>query len=197
MATSTPTAPKLRGAKPRLNPDSLAPSSLKRRTEKTNVVPKTRACRDQHLVIQTSFTDIQRAFVNEIIAGESVINACRRSGVAPANGYAYMKRPYFIEAIAEGKRKFEEDNKMTRQKVLDGLLEGIQYAKAISEPSTMISGWKTIGQMCGYFEPARVKVDVNVSGSVLIERLTTMSDEELLKIIEQGGKPLLDGPNDD
>ena len=38
----------------------------------------------------------------------------------------------------------------------------------------------------GYYSPERIKVDVNVAGSLEMERLNQLSDAELLKIIEAG-----------
>ena len=50
----------------------------------------------------------------------------------------------------------------------------------------MISAWKTIAQLQGYFSPARMKVDVAVTGNVDLDRLNRLSDAELLKILESG-----------
>jgi hypothetical protein len=57
-------------------------------------------------------------------------------------------------------------------------------AKLTSEPASMINGWKTVGQMCGYFEPVKRTLDVNINGNVNIKRLESMSDNELLKLIK-------------
>lgn len=84
---------------------------------------------------------------------------------------------------------------MTRQRVMDGLLEAVEMAKLMAEPATMVSGWREIGKMCGYFEPKKVDINVNVAGNVIHQRLNQLSDAELLKIIqEQGAEPLLDTP---
>ena len=66
------------------------------------------------------------------------------------------------------------------------LLEAVELAKLMAEPATMVSGWREIGKMCGYFT-VQHKVDVSVSGSVVHQRLNQLSDAELLKIIQGGG----------
>ena len=43
--------------------------------------------------------------------------------------------------------------------------------------------------MCGYYEPIKMKVDVNVQGEVAVRQLNSMSDAELLKFL-QGQAPL-------
>ena len=46
--------------------------------------------------------------------------------------------------------------------------------------------------MCGFYEPTKTKIEVSVQGKVLIERLNTLSDEELLQIAE-GDPTILEG----
>ena len=105
------------------------------------------------------------------------------------------KMPNILALYNEEKAKYEEAAQMTRQRVMDGLLEAVEMAKLMAEPATMVSGWREIGKMCGYFEPKKVDINVNVTGNVIHQRLNQLSDAELLKIIQdQGSGPLLDAP---
>ena len=72
---------------------------------------------------------------------------------------------------------------MTRKRVMEGLLEGVEMAKLMAEPSAMIAGWREIGKMCGYYEPVTKRIDLNVTGNVTMQRLERLSDAELLKLI--------------
>lgn len=40
--------------------------------------------------------------------------------------------------------------------------------------------------MRGYYEPTKTQVNVTLNGQVNVAQLSRLSDEELLKIIEQG-----------
>lgn len=51
----------------------------------------------------------------------------------------------------------------------------------------MVSGWREIGKMCGFYEPTKTKVEVSVNGRVMVERINAMSDEELLRLAEGDG----------
>ena len=59
-------------------------------------------------------------------------------------------------------------------------------AKLQCDPAGMVAAWKQVGHLMGYYSPERIKVDVNVAGSLEMGRLNQLSDAELLKIIEAG-----------
>lgn len=133
-------------------------------------------------------TEKAKLFVKYWAQGESITAASARAGYGDGASYAY-KLVHFPQAVAlykEEKRLFEEANQMTRKKVMDGLMDGIELAKIAGEPASVISGWKTVGQMCGYFEPVKRTLDINVNGSIDVKRMNRMSDADLLKVIQEG-----------
>ena len=147
--------------------------------------------------VDKPLTTQQRLFVQHWAKGETIPNAMARAGYndQPSYGYRMAKMPNILALYNEEKAKYEEAAQMTRQRVMDGLLEAVEMAKLMAEPATMVSGWREIGKMCGYFEPKKVDINVNVTGNVIHQRLNQLSDAELLKIIqEQGAEPLLDAP---
>ena len=147
--------------------------------------------------VDKPLTTQQRLFVQHWAKGETIPNAMVRAGYndQPSYGYRMAKMPNILALYNEEKAKYEEAAQMTRQRVMDGLLEAVEMAKLMAEPATMVSGWREIGKMCGYFEPKKVDINVNVTGNVIHQRLNQLSDAELLKIIqEQGAEPLLDAP---
>ena len=147
--------------------------------------------------VDKPLTTQQRLFVQHWAKGETIPNAMARAGYndQPSYGYRMAKMPNILALYNEEKAKYEEAAQMTRQRVMDGLLEAVEMAKLMAEPATMVSGWREIGKMCGYFEPKKVDINVNVTGNAIHQRLNQLSDAELLKIIqEQGAGPLLDAP---
>lgn len=133
-------------------------------------------------------TDKFKQFVKFWAQGESKYSAAVRAGYEDSGGYCYRmsRSPQAVALYMEEKRLFEEASQMSRKKVMDGLLGGIEMAKLAGEPASVITGWKTIGQMCGYFEPRKVSVDVNVSGNLTMAQMNKLSDAELLRVIQQG-----------
>lgn len=137
---------------------------------------------------ETQWTPQQEAFVKYWAEGESVWAASQRAGYND-NGtfcYALARRPEVIAKYEKVKREFEEAAQMSRKKVMDGLLEAVEMAKLMAEPSTMVAGWREIGKMCGYYEPIRARVDVNLKGNLVLDRMNKLSDADLLKLIQEG-----------
>ena len=70
---------------------------------------------------------------------------------------------------------------VSRDRVLQELEDAVDVAREKSDPGAMIAGWREIGKICGYYAPERVtKIDVNIAAKRFIDRLETMSDQELL-----------------
>jgi len=154
-------------------------------------------------------TEMQREFVKNLAAGETAKNAYLRAGYKlsdaasmGARSYIYrmLEMPNIKRALAIEQEAYAKQSNMTKKKVMDGLLEGIEMAKLMSEPMTMISGWREVGKLCGFYEPTRHKVDISVNGTLVLEQMNSLSDEELLKLIENGTAqallPSLEAPSD-
>lgn len=45
--------------------------------------------------------------------------------------------------------------------------------------------------MCGFYEPTKHQVNVSVNGQVMLQRMQSMSDEELLQLADE--KDVLEG----
>ena len=99
--------------------------------------------------------------------------------------------PNILALKAKYEAKYEEEAQMTRKKVMDGFLEAIDMAKLMAEPATMVSGWREIAKMCGYMAPVEHKMKVDVTGNIVLDRMNSMSDAELLKVITAGAQEAL------
>ncbi len=132
-------------------------------------------------------TEKQRAFVKFWAQGESISSASVRAGYGDDAAYAYrmVRMPNILKLYNEEKAAYEEAAQMTRKKVMDGLLEGIEMAKMVSDPSSVIRGWREVGLLCGYYEPVKVRLST-AAGDALIDRMERMSDAELLRAIQDG-----------
>lgn len=130
-------------------------------------------------------TDKQKLFVKFWAEGESITSASVRAGYNDGASIAYrmVKMPNVLKLKAQYEAEWREAGQMTREKVMEGLKESIEMAKLMAEPATMVQGWKTIGQLCGYFAPIQHQVKVDVTGNIVLDKLNSMSDAELLKVI--------------
>ncbi len=141
------------------------------------------------------FTAAQKNFVKFWAQGESIGSASVRAGYTKQDTtmYEFSKRDYVIAEYQKEKAKFEAAAQMTREKVMDMLKEAYDTAKLLSEPASMVAAAREIGKMCGYYAPSESRVKVDVSGNVMVQRLNSMSDEELLKMISAPREAIDDG----
>jgi phage terminase small subunit len=137
--------------------------------------------------VNKPLTDKMRQFVHHWAKGDSIPSATLRAGYAGDGiGYQLCRMPNVLALYHAEKAKYEEASQMTRAKVMDMLMESYDMAKLMSEPSTMVAAAREVGKMCGYYAPVEHKLKVDVSGNIVVDRLNSMSDAELLKVITQG-----------
>lgn len=149
----------------------------------------------------TAMTAKQKALINYVGQGESVVSAAARAGYTDNGTAAYrmMKDPAVLELIAQRKAAYEKASDMTRKRVMDGLLEAAEMAKLMAEPSSMVAAWREIGKMCGYYAPVEKKI--RIEGNVVLDKMERLSEAELLELVQgaqaQISKAIHDDEDDD
>lgn len=178
---------------PRLTSDKTRGAATRRATNTGTMAAAAAISPDKPL------TDKQKQFVKHWADGDNIPNALARAGYSAADnslGYRMAKMPNILALKAKYQAEFEAASMMTKKKVMDMHLEAFEMAKLMAEPATMVSAAREVGKLCGYYEPQKVQVDLNVTQNVLMGRVNQLSDAELIKIIESGGAaPLLEAPD--
>lgn len=133
-------------------------------------------------------TDKQKAFVRLWAEGESIMSASVRAGYSDGGnmGYRLTKMPNVLVMYHDIKTKYEEAGQMTRQKVMDMMLESYDMARMLSEPASMVAAAREIGKICGYYAPVETRIKLDVSGNIVHQKLNSMTDAELLEVIARG-----------
>lgn len=90
-------------------------------------------------------------------------------------------RGYIVEAREQLKRELRGVTAISKEDVIAGFKEGIDMARMIAEPKSMIAGWKEIGELLGYYAPQKIDVNLNTSIEVLQKTIRTIPTEELVK----------------
>jgi phage terminase small subunit len=189
--------------KPKVKPAiSRSKSSASKRGAAVRTAPNTGTMAAAAAVsVDKPLTEKQKEFVKFWAEGDSIPNALARAGYSVADnslGYRMAKMPNVLALKAKYQAQYEEAAAMTKKKVMDMHLEAFEMAKLMSEPATMVSAAREVGKLCGYYEPQKVQLDVNVNQSLLMGRVNQLSDAELLKIIESNGTiPLLEAAHAD
>lgn len=140
-----------------------------------------------------SLTEKQRLYVHHLVYGKlSHKAAARAAGYRGNLPKGMTDSPRVMHAIAVEREEYAKASAMTKKKVIDGFMEAIDMARTKADPVAMIAGWREVGKMCGFYEPSRAEIKVSVGGQVMIQKLNSMTDEELLALAE-GNPNVLDG----
>ena len=126
----------------------------------------------------------RQEFAKHFVLSGNAAEAARRAGYAPGSARVTACRlladPNVASAVRTYQREHEAQLQLSRERVLDELVEAIEVARAKQDPAAMIAGWREVGRICGYYTPERdVKVHVNIAAKRVIDRMETMSDAEL------------------
>jgi hypothetical protein len=87
-------------------------------------------------------------------------------------------------AIMKLKKANESSVMMTKKRVMEGFLEAIEMAKIKGDPFVMISGWREVAKMCGYYEPIKHKIEIDAKGQIIVQKLQTLTDAQLLQLAQ-------------
>lgn len=131
-------------------------------------------------------TDKQRLFVRAWASGETPRTACAIAGFSENStnmSWKLSRDPAIIKLYKIEKGLYEQANQMTRKRVMDMLQESYDCAKMVNEPASMVAAAREIGKMCGYYEP-ETRININVNGNKMLDRLQNLSDSDLIKLIE-------------
>lgn len=132
-------------------------------------------------------TEKQRLFVKFWAEGETIKNAGLKAGYSDGGiVFRLVKMPNILALKAQLSAKYEEESQMTRKKVMDMHMEAYEMSKLMAEPSTMVAAAREIGKMCGYYAPVEHRIKVDVTGNIILDRMNSLSDAELLKVIGSG-----------
>lgn len=148
--------------------------------------------RKKSSLVEEPLTERELTMVDAQLRGESLNAALKEAGYK-SNKTAIAQTDRIKTALAEARSTISNATTLTRLDVLDGFLESIDMAKTMAEPSTMIAGWDKVAKMMGFYEPQVIKHEVSVNGQVMVKKMESMSDEELLALIEQHRTPAIEG----
>lgn len=144
-------------------------------------------------------TEKQKLFVKFWAQGESILSASIKAGYSDGGtmGYRLARMPQIVAIYEKEKAAYEESVGMTRKKVMEGFLDGIEMARLLAEPANVIAGWREIAKMCGYYEPVKKTVEVNLNGNLLVERVNRLTDAELLEFLQETARKEIEAADGD
>lgn len=136
----------------------------------------------------TDLTPRQTRFVQEYLVDGCGAQAAIRSGVAPSGAHVWASRTLRITKVVAALQARQAADaarlSIQREDVLNGLMEAAAMAKLQCDPAGMVTAWKQVGHLMGYYSHERIKVDLNVHAQGEMDRLDRMTDAQLLAVIQ-------------
>ena len=139
----------------------------------------------------TALTIKQGRFVDEYVVCGNAAAAARAAGYrekcARQVGFENLTKPYIQAAVQARREAHATRLDLSRQDVIQAILEAIKTAQEQGAPATMIRGWVEIAKITGLDKPETPEARRNVSLSAGAERVKNrfeaMSTNELLEIL--------------
>ena len=156
---------------------------------RTRGVDTSSAAGAMQVAVDHPLTTQQKLFVKYWAEGDTKGAAALRAGYNDESpGYRLCRQPNVLAEYQKVKDLYEVAAQTSREEVMEGFRDAIAMATLLSDPPSMIAGWREIGKMCGYYAPVEHKMKVDVSGNIVLDKMNSLSDAELLRIISQGAQ---------
>lgn len=124
----------------------------------------------------------KRAYTLARMSGETRDKSAIIAGLDVENRTQNERQVLAPKIVIEEGAKNAATIKMTREQVMQGLMDAADMARLAGEPMAMVSAWKEIGRMCGYYAPEVTKkiLEIGVSESAR-KALALLPDEDLYR----------------
>lgn len=168
--------------------ERLKREELAEKRKKAGAVERNRRYREkkkaQSVVLAPDETPIspkEREFVRlYVVEGKPVTVAAREAGFTSGDSYKLLlAKPAVVAQIRASQYEIAKTLKVTRNKVLEGMMEAIEIAKVQEDPTAMIRGWTEVGKICGYYEKKVVLKDERKAAT---DNLKSLSTEDLVAL---------------
>ncbi len=140
------------------------------------------------MTAHTLMTAKQARFVDEYLVDANGTQAAIRAGYGAAGARVAAHRLLTNVAISraiEARRRVDAVRlSVDRESVLTGLLEAVEMAREQLNPAGMVAGLREISKLMGFHAPRPVRLEMGEAPAM--QRLETMSDEDLAALIGQG-----------
>ena len=116
--------------------------------------------------------------------------AARLAGYAPGcshvTGCQLLKKPKIAATVRGLEAVLARQMGVSRQGVIAQLVGAAELARELREPAAMISAFRNVGQICGYYRQEGVGASAGGHDCTEMDRLQAMSDADLMKIVHAG-----------
>lgn len=104
------------------------------------------------------------------------------AGARDAEGFKHS--PAVREQLAAARRWLTDTTQIRRLDVIEGIIDGIEQARHLGDPGSMIKGWVEISKLLGYAVPDIKTQNITINQMKLKSKFEGMTLEQLLEVSE-------------
>lgn len=144
-----------------------------------------------HPTVLPTLSPRQEAFAVAFARHHNASQAAREAGYAQGRASVTGTRLIANASVLARVRALEAqsavDMGMSRVQLLVELVAAAELAKTLKQPMGIVAAYREIAKICGFLQPERVRVEVDLAGRGELARMERMTDAELLAVIASGG----------
>lgn len=129
------------------------------------------------------------------VMGMTHAEAASYSGMTVNSVRTLMQKDEVRSYIADIQQAQSKRLSVSREQVMQGMLDAISHAKMLGEPATELRGWEAVAKMQGYNAPERHIHELPKDTQRYLDAVKELRDEELYEIT--GKKSLIHLSEDD
>lgn len=138
----------------------------------------------KHRALPEILTEYEQEFVRLCARGVSPFKAAETvyGKGEGRKGRELLEKPSIKHRLRDLYARAQKAEHISRTRVLQGFVRAADMAEQLADPMAMISAYREMGKMCGYYAVETKKVELSVTGEIGIRKITALSDEDLLKL---------------
>ena len=138
----------------------------------------------------TTLTSKQLRWIDEYLIDFNGAASAVRAGYSPKTSRAIacelLTKPH-IQAVLQARQgALAEELRITRQGVVQGLLEAVDMGRVQQNPGAMVGALREVAKMLGFYAPAVKRVELCSPRSGPYQHLARWTDAQLLDAISTG-----------
>lgn len=135
-------------------------------------------------------TPKQLRWIDEFLVDGNASAAAVRAGYSERSArtiaHENMTKPDVQAVLQARQMDVANDLLITRQGVIQGLLEAVDMGREQRNPAAMVSALREIGKILGFYAPESKRVELTAVQTGLHGHFVEMNDEQLLALMAQG-----------
>ena len=140
--------------------------------------------------LNNGLTTKQLRWIDEYLVDMNGAAAAVRAGYSPKSArsiaYENLTKPDILAVIQARQLAMAKELQITRQGVIQGLLEVVDMGRQQQNPSAMVCALREVAKMLGFYAPELQRIELSAVQSTVQASFATMDDAQLLALIAHG-----------